>query len=420
MGLFKHQPGCPCCCPDCSAPTAEETGSSAQNTAWYLTPNDSGDVTHTDAASYHVVLVTDARFINQTAILPGTAYCRLRSYFAYEDSSNCAFAEIWGVTSGSVGNYVVTYYSRVVEVTSGTESELATHTIGVVSTSFPIENGAIAVTYDETANIVRVVCMVSSDNTDYQHWRSYDCLSLTQSPAKGLRYGWGYGPISGTAPTGPTSAFDNLRHIDYCQGFPHIYVGSSTYVINSTTHNWLKSMFPETATLEVSGVTCDSGYYAYCDDCAAANDTFSMTRPEVDQVIAQVWNAENLVASDIDAGCVDSQFSWNYKIQYRLQSYGATADGGTGNVRLCAYAIPYTNLGVRFNVPVLLATSEASFTGTCKTQYDGANAIDGLVFNQWTNAGTAGAPVVITNGTPPVVILALPDFSGATATITLP
>jgi len=373
-------------------------------------------VTHTDAASYHVVQKTSG-IINLTAIIPGSAWAQLRSYFAYEDADNCAYADLWGVLAGTPGNYYVTYYSRVAEMTDGTETVLASHTIAVVHTSSSFNRGAIGVTYDETTNIVRVVCMVThSDN--YQHWRSYDYLSLTQDPAKGLRYGWGYGTISGVA-SAVTSALDNLRHIDYCQGFPYLYVPSSTYVIDTTTHNFIKSTFPETATVEVTGVTCGSYYAAECSDCDSANGTFDMTRPALDQVQAEIWNAENLVTDDIDCGCIDTTIAaWNYKIQYRLQTYGLAIDGGAFTVRLAAYGIAYTP--GRYNRPVLLATAEASFTGGCKAQADGSDLLDGLTFDQWTNAGTAGAPVEIIDGLPPVVILIFPDFSAASATIALP
>jgi hypothetical protein len=329
------------------------------------------------------------------------------------------------VMSGTIGNYIYTWYSKVYERTGGTETELSSHTLGSnsISTS-PIDTG-ISVTYDEATNIARVVCFVQADAETYLNWRSYDCLSLDQTTPKGVYYGWGWGTISGAADTSYSSPYANARHVDYCQGFPHVYYG-----ITEDYHEWLKSTMSETATLEVTGVSCGSGGYYYgtdCDDCAALNSTFDLARIAVDQIISPsvldsvngvVYAPENLCSDEIDAGCTDTNSGWTYKIQYRLVVSGT-------KVTLCAFAIPYNTTPTKIWFPILLARADVSFAGKCNPpQYDGANAIDGLVFDDWTNSGIGGAPVEIREiiGGQPVgdLYLTFPDFSGATATITLP
>lgn len=413
VGIMRFQPGHPCCeivCPDCTAPTPESTGSTAAETAWYLTTSDPNG----DRASFHVIDIDSqpSRIIDITTYVPGNAWVKLRSYFAWKDSDNHAYAELWGVMSKTAGTYWYTYHSRVVEMTGGTETEIAAHTFPAVHySSAPVHDG-IAITYDEATNVARVVCYVISGASVYVQFRSYDHLSLTQDPTKGVYYGWGWGAIVGSPSTTFPDAYANARHVDNCQSFPHIFLSGGLYTI-PPYHPWWKSTMPETATLEVSGVTCTGTNP--CSTCAVLNDTFAIGRIAIDQLMdftsfTVSTMPENLVTDDMDAGCVIGVTT--YRIQYRMIVNGTT-------IILAAIAVPYT--ATKGWAPILLATATASFShGDC-WGYDGANAIDGLVFDQWTNAGTSGAQVQIKQAVPPyTVYLTFPDFSAATATITLP
>lgn len=404
MARRKYQAGCPCCCPDCEAPAPESTGSSSEETAWYLTASDPQG----DEASFHVVYLTGAdvsKIIDTTVSVPGWPWAKLRSYFA-----TTSFVELWGVlVYYGPFDYRYEFYYRIVEVNGGETELVAPTKFASYFYGYSTAGAGISITYDRATATARVCCYVIGSTLGtafYTRFYSYNKVTLSQSPAPNPFYGYGWGAITGTGLT-LTALTSQLRYIDHCQHFP--FVSDIPY----TRSPWLKSTLPDAATLEISGVVCDGGYSGYgCGDCPALNTTHAMTRPAVEG-LETVSGTGMLATADIDADCIEAISGVVYKIHFELYPYGT-------KIYMAAVAYGYV-AGVRqWYAKYYLATAEASFAHDPCGGYDGANAIDGLVFNQWMNLGENGDPVTLAIGIPPVTTLEFPDFSGMTATISLP
>jgi len=323
MGLFKHQPGCPCCetCPDCDAPTPVTTGSTSANTAWYLTPDDPTDSAHVNQSSYYAIrATTPLNHVDQTSLFPTTHWCKLRLYFAYEDIDNCAFAEIWGTLTGPLASRVYTYYSRVVAVCGGTETELGTHSSSSdYYTTYPVSM-FLSVTYDAATGIARAVAGVQRYQSSA--WYSYDYVTLPtcddgyQVSQYGMRYGYGVGDKTASAGMEIAATY-NAAFIDYCQSFPHVFTNGT----DSFYHPWLKS-----TSLTLEEITASQAGVPSCASCPSDN---ALTRPatryfNLNETTADMLSAETLtewtgtLPAGLGGGGIEWYFSYELDVGWPL------------------------------------------------------------------------------------------------------
>lgn len=397
MPMKKGNPGCPCCCGDCEAPTPVSTGSSAEETAWYLIPDDSNSVTFQDRASWHSIRVASpatTTFIDPDAVFPGP-WAKLRLYFAWEDDDNCIFAEIWGV-----GRYIgllvgYDYYVRVVAMSGGVESVVASYEDVTTTGGGAANNMWLGATYDESTGIARVVSGVAN-NANTGAWRTYtrvDTGSGYYSGNYGIRYGWGYGEISGSPSFTLSSATSNSRHINLCQGFPWLfYNGQPTTLI---THPWYKTTMPETVTAEVSGV----------GSCSECNGTQTMIYLPFRRM-ATVWEETTGDLSN-SGGIAQATGSNEYETGW-IATLPSTLGTGEAewmlryvlrpNQAFVTFAIilrwrqviaPEFGGGYFYSADITAAYQAIALSGGCN-QYDGANALDGLIFDNWTLTDFSG------------------------------
>lgn len=405
----KFQVGCPCCdsCPDCTAPTPVSTGSTSANTAWYLTPDDPTDSAHVNQSSYYAIRAsTPLNHVDQTALFPATHWCKLRIYFAYEDIDNCAFAEIWGTLTGPLASRVYTYYTRVVAVCDGTETELGSDSSDSdYYTTYPVSM-FLSVTYDAATGIVRAVGGVQRYSASA--WYSYDydtlptCEDESQVSQYGMRYGYGVGYKTASAGLEIAATY-NAAYIDYCQSFPHVFTNGT----DSFYHPWLRSTSLTLEEIEIAQTGVPS-----CTACPATETLyrpttryFSGNETTADMLTDEVltdWtgtlppglggnNIEWHFSYELDVGWPFSRMNIVLKL---IGRYKITSGYGTGT-----YSTRYT-----------LAYQAILFGGSCDpAEYDGADAVDGLVFDTWTlyDFGTW-----LTHG--------VPDLSGVEVTLSLP
>ena len=401
--LKKHGPGGCCCCPDCTAPDLESTGSTSANSAWYLIPDDPASVTYQDRASWLAIACGTA--VDQTVIDPTEAWGKFRLYFAYGDSSNHAFAEIWGVLAISPTR--VTWTVRVCVVSDATETELANHSTVLYGTGY--DPPTLAVTYDEATGNARVVGMAQYGTVA---WRTYDLISLASGgyyydSDYGIRYGWGYGDIENDADelAVPTPKA-NTRHIDYCQGFPWLWDGGDSV----GNHSWLKSSIDavETITVDASGI----------GSCSACNDPKTLEHPSETQ-IAGSQTTHDMVTDEIETGWTGTLpstlggFAIDWLLSFRLDVIPTTGAlvrlSIIGRYRFVVGATTY------YGDPLALASQSIGFGGACTgpPEYDARDAIDGLIYDTWTLYDWTSW--IAFGGTPGV-----PDLSNAEAVLSIP
>lgn len=139
MGLFKHQPGCPCCCPDCSVYTAgpftDLTGYTTIDGTWLV----SSGAVYASAAPATLICDTEAPSANMQ-VAPGLRSSIGKSglILSWKDANNYLYA--WFRRDGIFGPYSI----GITEVIGGVSTDLATNITDSVA------NGICAVHYDGT------------------------------------------------------------------------------------------------------------------------------------------------------------------------------------------------------------------------------------------------------------------------------
>lgn len=410
MAHRMNTPGCACCCPSCVAPVPTPTGSTSANSAWYLTPDDPDDITHQDRASYHAIRDGATKYIDTTDVAPTSPWAKWRLYFAYKDADNHVFAEMWGVFTlvGGGASYYV-FHTRVCVVDGGVEAEVATHQSDQLSFIFSPEAFVMAATYDQATGIARVVCIIQRSAASA--WRTYTYFQLGSgysyySPDLGLRYGWGYGDIAGSPTLTYSTPFSNLRHVDHCQGFPHLFSqGASTF-----NHPWIKSslLATETWNVDADGIS----------GCSACNNVQSLYR-KTNAFFTGDQTTFDMLSDPIQTtwtGTLPSTlggFAIDWLIYYHLTA-------GRPFIRpfttLSIIGLYHYNVGGKDYYEDLgaLASRAILFEGTCEPpQYDARDAIDDLVFDDWTLYDFSGWPA--RGGSSGV-----PDLSGVEAVLSIP
>lgn len=400
-GTMKNKPAKCCCntCPDCTAPDLESTGSTSANSAWYLIPDDATNVTYQDRASFHAIVANNC--IDGSFIGPAANWAKFRVYFAYADDSNCAYVELWG---HFVYPSTVVWTIDICICVDGVETVLVAHSVTTSAVS-----AGVAVTYDEATGEARVVAIIPWVGSGVSKWRSYDLVDLntsyySYSQDLGIRYGWGRGEITGSAAGfSDATVSGNLRHIDYCQGFPHFTADGPSL----SYHPWIKSsvLAAETILIDADGIS----------SCSACNDQQTLYHPS-EVSFAGNQSTFDMLTDEIETGWTGTLpiglggYSIDWLLSFRFDAGWAF---GRMTVRVSVVGrYRYTVGGtVYYGLPYALAYQDFLFAGTCDPypEYDARDAIDGLVcdkfilydFGSWTTHG-------------------VPDLSGVSAVLSLP
>jgi len=404
-GTMKNKPARCCCtpvCPDCEAPTPVSTGSTDPETAWYLTPYDTDSTPYRDRATSYFVKRTDPlSFVNFAETEPTRAWTKFRCYFA-----DTCYAEMYGVYYFvATPLYQYDWYLRVV---AGDQIVDAGYINWGSHAAAPQALG-IGVTYDEVTGIARVVGAVTTNGLNgCQLYAKVNLSDDYYGGSYGLRYGWGYGAAyNGIALAEPETINETAsRYIDFCQSFPAVNIVESGR-LTMPTHGWLKSSH-----LTIESITADIAGIPDCDD---ANGTFTLGRAST-----AIWSNNSSSAFTLDLTPRYGNGRYGQLLGDYIPTGWITPSGsplGAGREWVICPELEIFKLGVnkvRFGIrgrtrkaPLvpgiiypegyeytdhgLIAYSEATFQGHCD-QYHGADAIDGLVFEDWTVATGNGLP----------------------------